>query len=69
MSENIQDAFMWWGIIVSAFWFIWLNMRALSISEIEEIQENHYKRMNNLEDRIETLENCIEKTEKKRKTK
>jgi len=56
MNETVADGFMWWGIIVSAFWFIWLNYKALSVSNLERTAHddwlNFNKRINKLEEKV-----------------
>ena len=56
MNETVANGFMWWGIIVSAFWFIWVTLKAMSVSELEDAVQQHYRDLCKLQNRVEELE-------------
>ena len=45
MNETVANGFMWWGIIVSAFWFVWITIKGMSVSDIERNANDDYRQI------------------------
>ena len=55
MNETVANGFMWWGIIVSAFWFLWITCKGITVNNIERNAHDDWrefnKRINKLEEK------------------